>query len=160
MDANDYTKFDRINLFDFRRMLPKKERSDQVDKNGRAWGAGKRKGAKAMVNVRPGSGKITINGKPMHLYFHLPSQRYRVLYPLTATGYTCLLDIRIHVSGGGTTGQCEACQPAIARALQAFDVNTRPTLKALKLLRNDPRKVERKKPGLLKARKGQTYVRR
>jgi hypothetical protein len=73
MDAGDFIKFDRINLFDFRRMLPKKERADQVDKNGRAWGAGKRKGARAIVNVKPGSGKITVNGKPMHLYFHLPS---------------------------------------------------------------------------------------
>jgi len=64
------------------------------------------------------------------------------------------------VSGGGTTGQAEACVPAIARALQAYDVETRPVLKYLRLLRNDPRRVERKKPGLLKARKGQTYVRR
>ena len=55
MDANDFAKFDRINLFDFRRMLPKK--------NARAWGYGKRKNARSIVNVKPGSGKITINGK-------------------------------------------------------------------------------------------------
>lgn len=112
------------------------------------------------MNVKPGSGKITINGKPMHLYFHLPSQRYRMLQPLVMTGYTCLLDVNVHVKGGGFTGQCEACIPAIAKALQAFDVNTRLTLKSLGLLRNDPRRVERKHPGLIKARKGPTYVRR
>ena len=76
------------------------------------------------------------------------------------TGYTCLLDINVHLKGGGFSGQCEACIPAIAKALQAFDVNTRPTLKSMKLLKNDPRKVERKKFGKLKARKGRTYVRR
>lgn len=104
LDPNDYAKFDRINLFDFRRMLPKKERSDLIDKNARAWGYGKRKNARAIVNVKPGSGKVTINGKPMHLYFHLPSQRYRILQPLTMTGYTCLLDVNIHLHGGGYTG--------------------------------------------------------
>ena len=58
------------------------------------------------------------------------------------------------VRGGGLTGQCEACVPAIAKALQNYDVATRPILKYLRLLRNDPRRVERKKPGLQKARKG------
>lgn len=90
----------------------------------------------------------------------LPSQRQRILLPLTVTHYTCLLDVEINVRGGGTTGQCEACVPAIANAIQAYDVNARAVLKYLRLLRNDPRRVERKKPGLLKARKGQTYVRR
>jgi len=80
--------------------------------------------------------------------------------PLTVTQYTCLLDVNINVKGGGLTGQAEACVPAIARALQSFDVDTRPVLKYLRLLKNDPRRVERKKPGLIKARKGQVYRRR
>jgi len=71
-----------------------------------------------------------------------------------------LLDVNINVKGGGLTGQAEACVPAIARALQSFDVDTRPVLKYLRLLKNDPRRVERKKPGLIKARKGQVYRRR
>jgi len=76
------------------------------------------------------------------------------LIPLTATQYTCLLDVVITVRGGGTTGQSEACVPAIANAISAYDVHARAVLKYLKLLGNDPRRVERKKMGLLKARKG------
>ena len=90
----------------------------------------------------------------------MPSQRQRILLPLSVTQYTCLLDVNITVRGGGLTGQCEAVVPAMSKALQAYDVETRPILKYLRLLRNDPRRVERKKPGLLKARKGQVYVRR
>ena len=71
-----------------------------------------------------------------------------------------MLDVDIRVSGGGDTGQAEACVPAIAKALQAYDVKTRRPLKYLKMLKNDPRRVERKKPGLIKARKGQVYRRR
>jgi len=159
-DPDDNVKFDRINLFDFRRTLPHKEREPTLDTVGKAWGSGKRKNAIAVANVRAGSGKITVNHKPLLQYFLLPSQRQRILLPLTVTQYTCLLDVNITVRGGGTTGQCEACVPAIANAIQAYDVNARAILKYLRLLRNDPRRVERKKPGLLKARKGQTYVRR
>jgi len=65
-----------------------------------------------------------------------------------------MLDVDIVVRGGGVTGQCEACIPAMAKALQAFDTRTRRPLKYLKLLKSDPRRVERKKPGLQKARKG------
>lgn len=160
MDPDDFTKFDRINLFDFRRTLPQKPRQPKLDSKGRAWGHGKRKNAIAIAHVRAGSGKVTVNGRPLLQYFMMPSQRQRILLPLTVTQYTCLLDVTIHVHGGGTTGQCEACVPAIAKAIQSYDVEARPVLKYLRLLRNDPRRVERKKPGLLKARKGQTYVRR
>lgn len=160
MDPTDHIKFDRLNLFDFRRTLPHKEREAKLDSKNRAWGSGKRKNAIAVANVKAGTGKITINGRPLLQYFLLPSQRQRILVPLSATQYTCLLDVNINVRGGGTTGQCEACVPAIANAVAAYDVNARAVLKYLRLLRNDPRRVERKKPGLLKARKGQTYVRR
>ena len=71
-----------------------------------------------------------------------------------------MLDVDIRVHGGGTSGQAEACIPAISKALQAYDVKTRRPLKYLDLLKNDPRRVERKKPGLQKARKGQVYRRR
>ena len=159
-DPDDFVKFDRINLFDFRRTLPRTERETKLDIHGQAWGYGRRKRSIALVNVKAGSGKITVNKKPMIEYFLLPSQRYRLLLPLSRTNYTCLLDLNIRVSGGGLTGQCEACIPAIARALQKFDVGTRPILKHLDLLRTDPRRVERKKPGLRKARKARAYVRR
>lgn len=153
MSPNDHVKFDRINLFDFRRTLPQKEREPKLDVSGKAWGSGKRKTSIAVAYVRAGSGKVVVNNKPLLQYFLLASQRQRVLMPLSITQYTCLLDVNIHVRGGGSTGQCEACVPAIARALQAYDVETRPILKYLRVLRNDPRRVERKKPGKLKARK-------
>lgn len=131
-----------------------------MDTQGKAWGSGKRKCAIAVANVRAGTGRIVVNGQPILQYFRMPSQRQRILLPLTVTQYTCLLDINITVRGGGHSGQCEACVPAIAKALQAYDVETRPILKYLRLLRNDPRRVERKKPGKVKARKSLTYVRR
>lgn len=117
LNPDDFTRFDRINLFDFRRTLPQRERQSKLDKQGRAWGSGKRKNAIAVAYVQAGSGKITINGKPMLQYFLLPSQRQRLLIPLSATSYTCLLDVVINVRGGGTSGQCEACVPAIAKAI-------------------------------------------
>lgn len=159
-EADDFTKFDRINLFDFRRTLPQKDREPKLDIKGRAWGMGKRKASVAFVNVKAGSGRITVNGKPFIQYFHQPQYRYLILKPMVVTAYTCLLDVDIRVSGGGVTGQAEACVPAIAKALQAYDVKTRRPLKHLDLLKNDPRRVERKKPGLQKARKGQVYRRR
>lgn len=113
-----------------------------------------------MVRVKAGKGTINVNGVNMLDYFHQPSQRYRILLPLIVTRYTCILDLDIWTNGGGTTGQCEACVPAIAKALQNYDVKARQVLKFFRLMKHDGRNVERKKPGLLKARKGQVYVRR
>lgn len=84
-DPDDNVKFDRINLFDLRRTLPHKEREPTLDTVGKAWGSGKRKNAIAVANVRAGSGKITVNHKPLLQYFLLPSQRQRILLPLTVT---------------------------------------------------------------------------
>lgn len=100
----DHAKFDRINLYDFRRALPQKEKEAKLDSSGSAWGWGKRKTSRAVVRVKPGKGTITINGKNMLEYFHLPSQRYRMLLPLTITEYTALLDVDIWIHGGGLTG--------------------------------------------------------
>lgn len=70
---DDQVKFDRINLFDLRRTLPHKEREPKLDTKGKAWGSGKRKNAIAVANVQAGSGKITVNRKPLLQYFLLPS---------------------------------------------------------------------------------------
>ena len=70
VDPDEYTKFDRINLFDIRRSLPMRERKAILDSAGKAWGTGKRKESKAIANVKIGTGKVTINGKPLHMYFH------------------------------------------------------------------------------------------
>ena len=69
----DHVKFDRINLFDFRRALPQKERQARLDNKGCSWGYGKRKTSIAVARVKPGKGVININGKNMLEYFHLPS---------------------------------------------------------------------------------------
>ena len=103
-DPDDFTKFDRINIFDFRRTLPRIERESKLDGMGRSFGSGRRKRSRATVSVMAGSGKVTINGKPMIEYFMIPSQRHRILMPLSATHYTCLLDVDIKVKGGGLTG--------------------------------------------------------
>mmetsp|Transcript_27384 Transcript_27384/g.20531 ORF Transcript_27384/g.20531 Transcript_27384/m.20531 type:complete len:84 (-) Transcript_27384:44-295(-) len=83
-----------------------------------------------------------------------------MLLPLNMVSYTGVLDVDVWVYGGGFTGQAEACIPAIAKALIKFDPLTKRPLKKLRLHLNDTRQVERKKPGLRKARKGHVYVRR
>lgn len=112
------------------------------------------------MRVEPGTGKMIVNDKPLLQGLFLPSQRARILMPLVVTHYTCLLDVKIKVWGGGTNGQVEAIIPALARALQGFDTGTRRALKYFGLMRHDPRIVERKKIGKQKARKGQVYRRR
>ena len=73
INPDDFTKFDRINLFDFRRTLPQKERQAKLDAGGKAWGFGKRKRASATITVKAGTGRIMVNGKPFIQYFHYPS---------------------------------------------------------------------------------------
>jgi ribosomal protein S9 len=131
VDPNEFTKFDRINLFDIRRTLPMKERQAILDKGGRAWAIGKRKESFVICAVKAGSGKITCNGKPFHMYFHQAWQRNRVITPLVVTSYTALLDVEFKIRGGGTTGQADACVPALAKAIQGFDVRARKPLKFL-----------------------------
>jgi len=160
MDIYDHTKFDRLNLFDFRRNLPMKEREAKIDSKMRAYGYGKRKKSKAIATVMPGTGKITVNGKPILQSLFMPMQRSRILSPLIVTHYTCLLDVSLKVWGGGYNGQVEAIIPALARAIQGFDMNTRRTLKYFGLMKQDPRVKERKKIGKQKARKGNVYRRR
>ena len=104
IDIYDHTKFDRLNLFDFRRNLPRKEREARIDSKMRAYGYGKRKKSRAIASVLPGTGKITVNGKPLLQSLFLPMQRARILTPLAVTHYTCLLDVNIKVWGGGYNG--------------------------------------------------------
>merc|ERR1712166_1118903 len=108
----DFAKFNRVNLYDFRRNLRRKERESNIDKNGVAFGFGKRKRSVCYAKVKAGSGKVIINGRPMLEVFLLPRQRYQLILPLTITQYTCLLDVDIVVKGGGLSGQAEACIPA------------------------------------------------
>ena len=116
-------------------------------------GTGRRKTAVARVRLASGSGKVTVNGRPMENYFALETQRTDLLQPLTATDSLSKYDVRVNVKGGGPNGQAGAVRHGIARALLEADANLRPTLKSLGLLTRDPRMKERKKYGQPGARK-------
>jgi len=123
-------------------------------------GTGRRKTAVARVRLAAGSGKVTVNGRPMENYFVVDAQRLQVLQPLTLTDTTAKFDIRVSVSGGGPNGQAGAVRHGIARALLRADPNLRPSLKAGGLLTRDPRMRERKKYGQPGARKRFQYSKR
>ena len=123
-------------------------------------GTGRRKTAVARVRMAAGSGKITVNGRPLENYFLVDSQRGLVTQALTLTDTATKFDVRINVSGGGPTGQAGAVRHGIARALLKADLNLRPALKAHGLLTRDPRMKERKKYGQPGARKRFQYSKR
>ena len=110
-------------------------------------GTGRRKTAVARVRLAPGSGKITINRRPLENYFPLDTQRSAVTQPLAITATSDKLDVRVNVQGGGPNGQAGAVRHGISRALLKFDANLRPALKAEGFLTRDPRERERKKYG-------------
>ena len=116
-------------------------------------GTGRRKTAVARVRLATGSGKITINGRAFDTYFPLETLRSTVSQPLTVTGTSEKLDVRVNVTGGGPNGQAGAVRHGIARALLQFDANLRPSLKKEGYLTRDPRMRERKKYGQPGARK-------
>ena len=116
-------------------------------------GTGRRKTAVARVRLASGSGKFTVNGRPLENYFVVETQRMHLLQPLVATDSVNKYDVRVNVAGGGPNGQAGAVRHGIARALIEADANLRPTLKAQGLLTRDPRMKERKKYGQPGARK-------
>ena len=117
------------------------------------FGTGRRKTAVARVRLATGSGKITVNGRAFDTYFPLETLRSTVSQPLTVTGTSDKLDVKVNVTGGGPNGQAGAVRHGIARALLQFDANLRPSLKAEGFLTRDPRMRERKKYGQPGARK-------
>lgn len=121
---------------------------------------GRRKTAIASVRLRPGSGKIDINGKEFDQYFPLQLQRELVLAPLNKVGLADSYDLIIRAKGGGIQGQVIAARLGISRALVLEDENRRHELKSLGYLTRDPRKKERKKYGLAKARKSFQFSKR
>ena len=114
---------------------------------------GRRKTAIARVYLKPGNGTITVNKRTIENYFPVATLQYVVRQPLNLTNNIDKLDVDARLSGGGTNGQAEALRLGISRALVEMDPTYRPVLKALGLMRRDPRMVERKKPGQKKARK-------
>lgn len=125
------------------------------------YGTGRRKQAVARVRLYPGSGSISVNGKPMDEYFggrlvHSAT----VTYPLQLTQTSSQYDVIVKVVGGGVSGQAGAVRHGIARALARSDDELRPVLKREGLLTRDARVKERKKVGLKRARKAPQYTKR
>ena len=114
---------------------------------------GRRKTAVARVYINDGKGNIVVNNKDIKEYFPLQQLQYIVTQPLSLTDTEGKFDIKVNLYGGGSKGQAEALQLAIARALIKIDPENKTILKSNKLLTRDPREVERKKPGQPKARK-------
>ena len=114
---------------------------------------GRRKTAVARVYINDGKGNIVVNNKDINEYFPIQQLQYIVTQPLSLTDSEGKFDIKVNLYGGGSKGQAEALQLAIARALIKIDPENKTILKSNKLLTRDPREVERKKPGQPKARK-------
>jgi len=131
-----------------------------LDGKGRAYGRGGRKTATAQVWLFPGLGNITVNSMDFVDYFPRESHRESVLMPFVATETCGMYDVLAFVNGGGVSGQAGAVRHGIARALQNFCPDLRLPMKKLGLMTRDPRMVERKKPGLKKARKAKQWVKR
>ncbi|MES9968903.1 MAG: 30S ribosomal protein S9 [Candidatus Thiodiazotropha sp.] len=121
---------------------------------------GRRKSSTARVFLTAGSGNIVVNNRPLDEYFGRETARMVVRQPLDATETTDKVDIKVTVSGGGTTGQAGAIRHGISRALDAFDESFHGTLRRAGFLTRDARAVERKKVGLHKARKRPQYSKR
>ena len=121
---------------------------------------GRRKEAVARVRLRPGTGIITVNRRPIEQYFPTATQRMVVTEPLRLTSTEEMYDIDATIDGGGVTGQAGALRMGIARALIELDVEMRPSLKKAGLLTRDSRVKESKKYGLKKARKAPQYSKR
>ncbi|MBO5148589.1 MAG: 30S ribosomal protein S9 [Clostridia bacterium] len=124
------------------------------------FATGRRKKSVARVELVPGNGVITINGKSIDEYFGLETLKLIVRQPLAMTGTDSKLDVKCKVTGGGFTGQAGAIRHGVARALLEYDENLRPALKAAGFLTRDPRMKERKKPGLKKARRAPQFSKR
>jgi len=117
------------------------------------YGTGRRKTSTARVFLRPGSGAITINRRPIEASFPTETLRLAIRQPLVATETGERFDVLATTAGGGVAGQAGALRLGIARALLAYDADLRPTLRKAGLLTRDPRAKERKKYGLAGARK-------
>ncbi len=124
------------------------------------YGTGRRKTATARVFLRPGSGTITVNNRPLDEFFGRETGRMIVRQPLEAAQLTGRFDITVQVDGGGITGQAGAIRHGITRALIQYDETLRKTLRAAGFVTRDAREVERKKVGRRKARRGTQYSKR
>ncbi|KEP70976.1 30S ribosomal protein S9 [Thioclava dalianensis] len=130
------------------------------DALGRAYATGKRKDAVARVWIKPGSGKIEVNGKEMSQYFARPVLQLIVNQPFGIANVEGQFDVYATVAGGGLSGQAGAVKHGISKALQLYDPSLRAALKAAGFLTRDSRVVERKKYGRRKARRSFQFSKR
>jgi len=124
------------------------------------YGTGRRKTSTARVYMQPGTGRITVNERPLDEFFGRETGRMIVRQPLELVELTSKLDITVKVSGGGITGQAGAIRHGIARALMKYDATLRGPLRQAGFVTRDAREVERKKVGRRKARRGPQYSKR
>ncbi|MGB7317300.1 MAG: 30S ribosomal protein S9 [Planktotalea sp.] len=130
------------------------------DELGRSYATGKRKDAVARVWIKPGSGKVVVNGKDMAAYFARPVLQMILRQPFTISGTEDQFDVMATVKGGGLSGQAGAVKHGISKALQIYDPSLRGALKAAGFLTRDSRVVERKKYGKRKARRSFQFSKR
>ena len=132
----------------------------KIDDLGRAYATGKRKNAIARVWIKPGAGRITVNGRDWLTYFARPVLRMIINQPFESAQRKDQYDVNCTVVGGGLSGQAGAVRHGISRALLNYEPDLRPTLKAGGFLTRDSRVVERKKYGKAKARRSFQFSKR
>ena len=132
----------------------------KVDAQGRAYATGKRKDAVARVWIKPGSGTITVNTRPVDVYFARPVLRMILQQPLHVANRNGQYDIVVTVAGGGLSGQAGAVRHGLSKALTYYEPELRGALKKEGFLTRDPRVVERKKYGRKKARRSFQFSKR
>jgi small subunit ribosomal protein S9 len=140
--------------------VPQGEVKPKLDAQGRAYATGKRKNAVARVWVKPGTGKITVNGRDSPIYFARPVLRMLINQPFAIVNRLGQFDVNCTVIGGGLSGQAGAVRHGISKALLNYEPGLRPALKAQGFLTRDSRVVERKKYGKAKARRSFQFSKR
>jgi small subunit ribosomal protein S9 len=136
------------------------KREPKIDNLGRAYATGRRKDAVARVWVKPGSGKVMVNGRDQAVYFARKTQQLVLNQPFFITNRAGQFDVICTVKGGGLSGQAGAIRHGISRALENYDPEMRPSLKKAGMLTRDARAVERKKVGKHKARRSKQWAKR
>lgn len=124
------------------------------------YGTGRRKTSTARVFLRPGTGKITVNDRPLDTFFGRKTARMIVRQPLEVVQLENKFDVSVTVKGGGTTGQAGAIRHGLTRALMEYDETLRKQLRDAGYVTRDAREVERKKVGFRKARRGTQFSKR
>jgi small subunit ribosomal protein S9 len=140
--------------------LPPTDVKPKLDPQGRAYATGKRKNAVARVWIKPGNGKITVNGRDSPVYFARPVLRMLLNQPFVIVNRLGQYDVWCTVVGGGLSGQAGAVRHGISKALTYYEPGLRPTLKTQGFLTRDSRVVERKKYGKAKARRSFQFSKR